>query len=796
MRFAFCVLILALPFTPLLYPTASSAGPKEPVTLSYMFWGGEEERSIRTALSEEFNRLHEGIRIKPIHAPDDYDRKLKTMMGAGMAPDIFHLSDSEVAKWAAKGVLMDLMPFYAVDPEASLDDFVPQEVEKRMYNGKFYGISDATETMNVFYGTELFRRWNVPFPPEDHVWSWDEFVETARALTKDTDADGRTDQWGCYVSQWDGVYDPLLWSVGGRHYSEDFTELYPDGEKALRVIQLINDLVHVHRVMPPYGQLTAMGQTASHLLETGKLGMLITGQWYTINLAQANFPFDVAPLPKIEDESNILISSNFSIYAHTKHPEAAWEAYKFLSGEKGQILLSRSGIVMPTYKRLLFSEEGRRLWQVEGVHPPHHTFGAVLPILYAGYTPPFAGGDQLYFDVTRRYMEEIILAGSRDEIPDIVQRMSDAADRFLRDYQTQEAEEQRRGPVDHAVAAIGRFLERKRLVAALFAVPVAALLFVAVRRIASMATSSDKRRTAIGYLFVFPTVLGLVLWSFGPIMFSVFISLTKWDIVTHPRFVGLRNYGEMLADPLVLKSLWVTAYYTIVSVPLGILAALLVALLLNTKVRGMPVFRTIFYLPSIVPVVATAVLWVWIFNPEYGLLNSVIALVNRAANALLGWAGGAPAQLPEHLEWLQDEHLVMPALWLMGLWGAGGGMLIYLAGLQGIPKHLYESAELDGAGWWSKFVHVTLPMISPVIFFNLIMGTIGSFQVFIAGYLMTGGGPKDATLFYVLNLYRNAFHYLKMGYASAQAWVLFVIILVLTLLMFRTAGKKVYYEGG
>ena len=141
-----------------------------------MFWGGEEERSIRTALAEEFNRLHEEIRIKPIHAPDDYDRKLKTMMGAGMAPDIFHLSDSEVAKWAAKGVLMDLMPFYTEDPEASLEDFVPQEVEKRMYDGRFFGISDATETMNTFYGTEMFRRWNVPFPPYDHVWSWDEFV--------------------------------------------------------------------------------------------------------------------------------------------------------------------------------------------------------------------------------------------------------------------------------------------------------------------------------------------------------------------------------------------------------------------------------------------------------------------------------------------------------------------------------------------------------------------------------------------------------------------------------------------
>ena len=208
----------------------------------------------------------------------------------------------------------------------------------------------------------------------------------------------------------------------------------------------------------------------------------------------------------------------------------------------------------------------------------------------------------------------------------------------------------------------------------------------------------------------------------------------------------------------------------------------------------MRVFRTLYYLPSIVPAVATAVLWVWVFNPEFGLLNSGIKAINALLDVCVTVFGGAPFRLNDRLEWLQDPTLVMPALWLMGLWGAGGAMIVYLAGLQGIPQHLYECAELDGAGWWGRFRHVTVPMISPVIFFNLIMGTIGSFQVFIAGYLMTGGGPKDATLFYVLYLYRNAFHYLKMGYASALAWVLFVIILLMTLLLFRTAGRKVYYE--
>ena len=766
------------------------------IELTYMFWGGEDERRIRIGFAEEFNQSQDRIRIRPIHAPDDYDRKLKTMMGAGMAPDIFHLSDSEVAKWAAKGVLMDLLPFYEQDPEASLDEFVPQEVEKRMFQGKFFGISDATETMVVFYGTDLFTRWNVEPPPEDRLWTWDEFVGVAKALTKDTDGDGEIDQWGCYVPLWDGTLDPIIWSLGGEHYGDDFHTLFPERKIAVQAFQLINDLVYVHGCMPPRSVRLALGQSTSQLLETGKLAMVMAGQWYLADLAAANFPFDVAPFPNVKEPMNILISSNFSIYAHTKHPEAAWEAYKFLSGDKGQIHLSSSGLVMPTYKWLLFSPEGRALWQKPGVHPPHHTQACIEPILYAKYTPPFPGGDQLYYEVQRKHYEDLLYTGSHDEVRHIVYQLCDDAELFLRDYHRRASEEAHLKPSDIHFQKVGSLLAHRRSVVGVLIAPFVLFVLWSMLRLRRPDIGVTQRQRLWGYLFVLPAILGMVLFTVGPILFSLFISLTRWDIVTPPRFVGLSQYGTAIRDPLVLKSLWVTFYYTVVNVPLGTIAGLLVALLLNHQIRGMRVFRTIYYLPSIVPAVATAVLWVWVFNPEFGLINSGIKGLNSALDSLFAVISFSPPRLNDHLEWLQDPTLVMPALWLMGLWGAGGGMIIYLAGLQGIPHHLYECAELDGAGWWGRFRHVTIPMISPIIFFNLIMGTIGSFQVFIAGYLMTGGGPKDATLFYVLYLYRNAFHYLKMGYASAMAWVLFVIILLMTVLLFKTAGKRVYYEAG
>ncbi|HEU5015433.1 MAG TPA: sugar ABC transporter permease [Roseiflexaceae bacterium] len=286
------------------------------------------------------------------------------------------------------------------------------------------------------------------------------------------------------------------------------------------------------------------------------------------------------------------------------------------------------------------------------------------------------------------------------------------------------------------------------------------------------------RREAIyGYLFIAPAVLGFLIWIAGPMLFSAWVSLTEWDLLSDPEFVGLSNYQSMFQDPLFWQSLKVTAYFTLVSVPLFQALALAVALLMNTNVRGISFFRTIYYLPSIVPVVANAMLWSWVFNSEFGLLNAGLRAIG----------------LPKIL-WLQNPNWAMPALITMSLWGLGGAMLIYLAGLQGVPQQLYEAAELDGASYWHRFRHVTIPMISPVLFFNLLMGLIGALQTFTQGYIITNGGPQNSTLFYALYIYRRAFTDFKMGYAAALAWVLFVIVLVLSVLVFRYLGRQVYYE--
>ena len=260
---------------------------------------------------------------------------------------------------------------------------------------------------------------------------------------------------------------------------------------------------------------------------------------------------------------------------------------------------------------------------------------------------------------------------------------------------------------------------------------------------------------------------------------SLYLSFHKYDLSTIT-YVGSENYRRLAAeDPLFWKALKNTIFYAIFSVPLGIGLSLAIALLLNQDVKGQKLFRTCFYLPSLVPSVAASLIWQWILNSDNGILNTMLRMI--------GITGP---------QWLQDERVTPWAFVIMSLWGVGGGrMVIFLAGLQGIPDSYYEAARMDGASSWTCFRHVTLPMLSPVMFFNLLLGIIGSFQVFTSAYVMTGGGPNHASLYYALYLFQNAFQYLKLGKASAMAWVLFCILLVLTFIQFRASKRWVYYEG-
>lgn len=291
-------------------------------------------------------------------------------------------------------------------------------------------------------------------------------------------------------------------------------------------------------------------------------------------------------------------------------------------------------------------------------------------------------------------------------------------------------------------------------------------------------TREERRRLATGLLFISPWIAGFLAFKLYPIVASFYYSFTYYDIVSPPMWLGLENYKDLFADRYFIKSVSNTVYYAVLAVPTGLIVAYLLALLLNRPLYGRSVLRTIFYLPTIVPTVASAMLWLWILDVQFGLLNVTLKSL------------GLPA-----IPWLSHPRWSKPSLVLIHLWYMGNTMVIFLAALQDVPQSLYDAAKVDGAGAWKRLRHVTIPFTTPAILFTLITGMIGASQTFSLVYVLTGGGPANSTLFYALYLYRTAFQYLRMGYGSAMAWVLFVGIVAVTMLVFKTSGRWVFYSG-
>lgn len=298
------------------------------------------------------------------------------------------------------------------------------------------------------------------------------------------------------------------------------------------------------------------------------------------------------------------------------------------------------------------------------------------------------------------------------------------------------------------------------------------------------ANKNRRREIIAAFFFLLPNVIGFLVFMAGPLLTSLGISFVEWNLLTPPKWLGLDNYIELLTDDDFWSSLRATLYYMAGSVPLGVALALVLALALNQKIRGITIYRTIYFIPVVSSLIAVALMWRWMYNPTSGILNYMLNEVFDFFNL--------PITAPD---WLQSRVWAMPAIILMSVWkGLGYNMVLFLAGLQGIPRHLYEAAEIDGASDWYQFRHITLPLLTPTTFFIVIISLIGSFQVFEQAYIMTQGGPARATVTTVYYIYENGFQWYRMGYASAVAWVLFALILLVTLIQWKYQDRWVFYE--
>ncbi|MGN6506721.1 MAG: extracellular solute-binding protein, partial [Tepidisphaeraceae bacterium] len=500
------------------------------------------------------------------------------------------------------------------------------------------------------------------------------------------------------------------------------------------------------------------------------------GQWMVPQYKDiTSFRWDTVPVPAGTQRASQTFYNGWTMSSHTKHPDEAYKLIRFLCSREGQVQQARAGLAIPALQSVARSEDF--------LNPP-------------GFPPH---NERLFLDAIQ--YARLGQLPKQTEFTQIIQDDCDLAIVAGRKT-TMEAAEKAQADWTAVLTSPLRVREWPampwKLILSVVAVGlvggVLVLLFLARRE---KLGALDRATERAGFSFIMPWILGFTLLTLGPMIVSLLLAFSQWTgliPLSGAKFVGGANFKQLFTfDPLFYQSLKVTAYFVILGVPLSQIAALLIAMLMNSRVRGITFFRTVYFIPSVISGAALAVLWLQLFNNDYGLINHVLnPVLHRVGLHAPNWFGYDQTVYPP----INDAaRWAIPGFVLMGLWGVGSGMIIYLAGLKGISQSLYEAARIDGASALRQAWNVTLPMLSPLIFYNLVMGIIGSFQVFTQAYIMTGNGPENATLFYVLNLYRQAFEFHNMGYASAMAWVLFVIVLLLTLAVFKGSKSLVYYEG-
>ena len=758
-------------------------------------WTHASEMQTMTEIVEKYENENPGVKVVMGQSAardlvSDPQRVLCAIVG-GDPPDIIEFDRYAVGEWAARGAFMPLDEFVLQDK--ARPDGVKKEAfyapcwDEATYGGKLYGIPKGADDRALYYNKDMLIKKGLvddkgeARPPKD----WKELREYANKLSEyDLDSSnnkrlrvaGFCPNWG---NSWLYIYG---WQNNAKFMSDDGTRCTLNEPRVVEALGFMKSIYDdLGGAAAVYGFQGGFLPGEMDPFLTGKVAMKIDGNWFLKTVAQfkPEMNYGICPAPMAQaGETRISWLGGWAwvIPKGAKHPKEAWEFIRKVSSletadhlaeiqrrteaSQGRLFIPELSanrlITEHIFKKYLKDNPRADRRLVEGMQ----VFIDLLPV--SKYRPVSPVGMLLWNQHVRAFEKAIFaLPGdgmtpqkALDQSTEIVQR---DLDRVLRPDP-------------------GAEVQWDQMAILYFGLILAAAVGMAVWFYTRFKGGIQARQEAwAGWWFVSPWLIGFLVFTGGPILCSLLMAFCKYDAMSPSKFVGLRNFIEINSDDVFWKSLWNTLFM-VMGVPLGMAFGLAVAMILNTNVRGMPIYRTLFYLPAIVPGVASALLWMWMFNG--GILNSVLAK--------FGIDGP---------NWLFSREWSKPALVLQALWGAGSGMIVWLAGLKAISPELYEAAAIDGANVFQRFWNVTIPMLTPYIFFNLIMGLIGTFQIFTPAYLMTSGGPNDSTLFYSYNLFNHAFRYMHMGYASALAWVLFAIVFVLTMCQLRISKRWVHYQG-
>ncbi len=776
-----------------LLPAFAATAPAEPVTIE--LWGLVESRVLKGVYEAvyEFERRHPDIRVRigtPGGQGDLDPQKLLTAVVAGTPPDVLWFSRHALGMWAARGAFRPLDDLIARDG-VNLDGYYPGVREACVWDGKTYAYAWNIDGRVLFCNMEMLRAGGYDRPPA----TWAELTEMAGTLTRYDAARGRFERLGFapnFGNAWLYLY---AWQNGAEWFS-------PDGRTAqVNSPPVAGALDWMVRTYDAAGgaervqsfQNSSQTEGIGDPFLSGRVALQINGNFYLDYLARNKPDLDfVAALPPMPEAGMAPVSWSggfaWVIPKDSRHPEEAWAFAKFMNS------LDAWRVLAEGQRRFTESERGGEAFCVpmysadrtineavmarvhedlpENFVRANRACLAVLP--HCKHPPVSVACTELWDAQEKATLDAIFHVRAPQAALDLQQRrVQRSLDRFFKPVE---------GPVVPARTLAWGVAGANLLVLA------GAAAFFARRLRGTRGLA--RRRALAGMAYTAPWALGFFLLVLGPMLFSLITAFTRYDVIHDPEFTGLENWTRMFGfhaaedgfranDPLFWRGLWNTFYIVVVGVPLTMAVSLGVALLLSARVRGIQAYRVLFYTPVMVPAVVTSLIFLWMLNPETGFVNYGLNLFLRP----LGLT--APA-------WFTRPEWAKPGLVLLLLWGCGGTVIIWLAGLQSLPRQVYEAARIDGAGPWRRFTRITLPLLTPYALFLWVMGTIGALQIFTQAYILAA--PGDSLLFYALYLFQRAFRYFEMGYASAMAWVLFLLTVAVCLLQLRISRRWVHYE--
>lgn len=768
-------------------------GPK--TTVRFSLWGGADEVKQTRELCQRFVAQHPEIRLDVgVYPWGQYWAKVQTQMASGLAPDVMQFYTGSFGVWVARGALYPLDQLAQEDPE-DLKDFFPVTLSNCSWDNKLYAMPTDIANWSLVYSIDALEQSGIPnsdWPSANRAMEWDEFCKLTKRLTL-RKPDGTTLQYGMSAGQnWNLS---MAGKDGGTFVDRPVN---PTRSTVLGNESLVKSLVD--NFAQQYAERNTLGSkplasgaftvNSDNLLMNPKFAMGTTGPWALKELRDAKVNFGVAPLPKGTVENALINVNSVAIYAGCKNPREAWLWVKFLSGSA--VSKERASLLggLPARKS---GVEGflNNKYQLKGAEAFIHELEVSNPTLTADNTE--VGKVR---DAWLKAVEETFDGEYNQRFAELKRPITPEADKKFAAEMRAFIEKTIRDRLPQLDADLNRAIQSSKVPPVSFASKVIypalaciALLvaaggygFAVARNNRAAEPVTDSRSSKAAYGFLSPWLIGFFAFVLGPILASIYFSFTDWNMIAAPNWVGFQNYLDLAKDPTFYIGLKTTLTYALLAIPISLGGGLFTAALLSSGVRGADLFKALLYFPALFTGAETAVLWTNMLNKDHGVLNYLLSLVHLAP-----------------IDWMDSSH-AFGSVVMMNLFWVGGSMIIYYAGMKQIPSSYYEAAELDGASPRTKFLRITIPLLSPVILFMVVMTTIGSFQVFTPALFFAGssteiGGPGDALRFYSVNIYDAAFNNLKMGQACSYAIILFLIIFLITYLQLKISKRFVFSEG-